>query len=398
MSQYEGKDKPVIAAWFITHPHNDHFGGFVQFMNKYKEQVNLERVLYNWGVDGMSLSPEGENDPKEFYHLLESLGDTVKIITPRTGQRFVFADAIFDILFVCEDLYPNWIPDINDTSMGMRMELAGHRVLWIGDMSEQGADCLCRRYSKDSLTCDIYQVGHHGYYGGSDELHRKVDPKVLLWPCPNFWFPVVRLWNTNDYLITSPNVRSTIVAGQGEVVLDMTQPIEEFRPYTFGKDGVVYEECFEGNRVIDLHWSCITGGSTGYRPAKALLTSGACTLETIDDHSYTVCEFVQPGLMELANDFTLTISGRLEKDTEKFGLFWDYQTPTVFSEEHALWSEPAEDGCFRFYLKADTKEKKAKLYLYDTCVCEMPYETSGGLYFILKNGKVTFEHIKVQKN
>ena len=396
MSQYEGKDKPVIAAWFITHPHDDHFGGFVQFMSKYREQVTLERVLYNWGASSMSPVPTGMNDLTEFNGLIESLGDTIKVITPRTGQRFVFADAIFDILFVCEDLYPEKITDINNTSLAMRMEIAGRRVLCIGDMSEQGADLLCKRYSEDTLRCEIYQVGHHGYYGGSDELHRKVDPKVLLWPCPNFWFPVVRLWNTNEYLITSPNVHSTIVAGQGEMVLDMTQPIEAFQPYRLVKEGeVVYEEHFEGNRVIDLHWSCITGGHTGYHAAKAHLAQGECSLKTVDANSYTVCEFVQPGQMELAKDFTLTLSGRLEKDTEEFGLFWDYPSPTIFSEEHALWLKPAEDGNFSYRLVADSKKQKAQLYLYDTCICELPYETRGGLYFILKNGGVTLTHIQV---
>jgi hypothetical protein len=177
----------------------------------------------------------------------------------------------------------------------------------------------------------------------------------------------------------------------------MTQPIEAFQPYRLVEDGgVVYEERFEGNRVIDLHWSCITGGYTGYQAAKARLTPGECSLKTIDANSYTVCEFVQPGQMELVKDFTLIISGRLEKDTERFGLFWDYMTPIVFSEEHALWLEPAEDGSFTFRLRADAKSKKAKLYLYDQCICELPYETRGGLYFILKNGVVTLNHIQLK--
>ena len=397
-SQQEGEGKPVIAAWFITHPHSDHFCGFVQFMNKYKEEVILERVLYNWGAEGISPTPRGYNDPIEFHRILEEMKNSVKVITPRTGQRFVFGDGIFDILFVCEDLYPEKISNINDTSLAIRMEVEGRRVLWIGDMCDQGAECMCARYTEESLQCEFYQVGHHGYYGGSDELHRMIDPKIVLWSCPNFWYPVVRLWNTNDYLIKSPNVYTTIISGQSEMVIDMTQPVEKFKPYALASDdGVVYEECFDGGRIMDLHWSCITGGSTGYRPAKAHLTQGECTLETMVDDAYTVCEFVQPGQMELAKDFTLTLAGRLEKDTEKFGLFWNYTSPTIFSEEHALWLQPAGDGSFVFTLKADATEKKAQLFLYDTCVCEMPYETSGGLYFILKNGKVTLEHIKVSK-
>lgn len=132
MSQYEGDDKPVIAAWFITHPHCDHFGTFVKFMDKYGEKVRVESILYNWAAESMSSPASGLHDLTEFNRIIEACRDTVKIITPRTGQKYIFADAVFDILFVCEDLYPEKIPNINNTSLVMRMELAGRRVLWTG--------------------------------------------------------------------------------------------------------------------------------------------------------------------------------------------------------------------------------------------------------------------------
>lgn len=396
ISQYEGDDKPVIAAWFITHPHCDHFGGFVKFMDKYGEKVSLESVLYNWALESMSQPASKLNDLTEFNCIIENCRDTVKIITPRTGQRYVFADAVFDVLFVCEDLYPGKIPNVNDTSLVMRMELAGRRVLWLGDIQGQGTDYMCSRFPEETFKCEIFQVGHHGYDGGSDELHRKANPEVLLWPCPNFWFLVVRQWKTNDYLIHSSHIHTTIVSGQAEAVLDMTKPIEDFQPYMLPKDGeIIYEEQFNGKGVIDLHWSCITGGATGYKAAKATLRDGECCLETTDEESYTVCEFVQPGQMEQAKDYTLTVSGTLEQRGGKFGLFWNYPTPTIFSEEHVLLLESEEDGNFTFQLMADWSEGKAKLYLYDEFICELPYETSGGLYFVLKNVNVTFKYIQV---
>lgn len=222
MSQYEGDDKPVIAAWFITHPHCDHFGVFVKFMDKYGEKVRVESILYNWATESMSPPASGLHDLAEFNRIIEACRDTVKIITPRTGQRYIFADAVFDILFVCEDLYPEKIPNVNNTSLVMRMELAGRRVLWTGDIQKQGADYLCKRFPAETFRCEIFQVSHHGYGDGSDELHRKADPEILLWPCPDYRFSEVRLWEINDYWIHSPNIRATIVSGQEEVVLDMT--------------------------------------------------------------------------------------------------------------------------------------------------------------------------------
>ena len=133
------------------------------------------------------------------------------------------------------------------------------------------------------------------------------------------------------------------------------------------------------------------------KAANAVLEKGECSLETTDEDAYTVCEFVQPGQMAEAKDFALTVSGKMEKGTEKFGLFWDYSMPTVFSEEHALWLEPNEDGFFQFKLIANWQQGKAKLYSDDTSICDLSYESNGGLYFILKNAKVTFEHIQVKK-
>lgn len=101
--------------------------------------------------------------------------------------------------------------------------------------------------------------------------------------------------------------------------------------------------------------------------------------------------------MERVEDFTLTLSGRVKRRTEKFGLFWNYPNPTIFSEEHALWLEAEEDRDFTFFLIADWSHQKAKLYLHGKYICELPYETKGGLYFILRNADVTIKHIQVRK-
>jgi len=132
-SQHAGDKKPVIAAWFITHPHLDHFGGFVKFMDAYGDRVQLKSLLYNWALPEMTAP---SNDLTQFDRAVASLGKETLIITPRTGQRFVYADAVIDVLFACEDLYPAYISNLNDTSLVMRMEINGRRILWMGDMPD----------------------------------------------------------------------------------------------------------------------------------------------------------------------------------------------------------------------------------------------------------------------
>lgn len=72
------------------------------------------------------------------------------------------------------------IPNLNDSSLILRTTIANHRILWLGDCQEICANRLCQLYDAKNLQCDILQVGHHGYGGGSDALHRAVDPAVKL--------------------------------------------------------------------------------------------------------------------------------------------------------------------------------------------------------------------------
>ena len=41
-------EKPIIAAWIITHPHSDHINCFFLFMQKYASEVIIEKFIYNF--------------------------------------------------------------------------------------------------------------------------------------------------------------------------------------------------------------------------------------------------------------------------------------------------------------------------------------------------------------
>lgn len=391
-------EKPRIAAWFISHAHIDHFGGFVKFMDKYGDKVVLENLLYHW-PESQYVYPASElNSLDNFDRVVEKIKNYINIITPHSGEKYIFGDAEFDVLFACEDLYPEFIPNFNDSSLVIMMKLAGKKVLWLGDMQKQGAEYMCQKYPKEVFECDILQVGHHGYNSACDTLHRMADPEILLWPCPDFWYPVVKYWDENKYLITSSKIRTIHISGQAESVLDLTKPIPDFKPYKeFNNGETVYEENFEGDRVIDLGWSCITGGSTGYKAALASISKGECVLENNFPENYTVCQFIQPGLIELNPDFTLEFTGKISKNYDYFGLFWDYNKPTVFSEDRALKLFPESEKEFKYMLKADFNKKSARLYLNGNLIKEMEYTEIGGLHFILKNATLILSNIKITR-
>ena len=149
--QNENGGEPTVAAWFITHPHGDHFGGFSEFCKRYSEKVKIEKVLYHFPKPGV-FDSEG-SDTSEFFEVLSKL-DT-ETVTPRTGDIFNFADARFEVLFSCEDLYPGPVKNINNSSFVMTMELGKYKILWLGDLQREGAEYICKNTDKAKLKCDI---------------------------------------------------------------------------------------------------------------------------------------------------------------------------------------------------------------------------------------------------
>ncbi len=347
--QNETDGKPVIAAWFITHPHADHFGGFTEFFKKYKNDVVLEKVLYHFPTPGV-FDNEG-SDKTEFLSVLSEL-DT-EIVTPHTNDVFTFDDARFEVLFTCEDLYPGPVNNINNSSLVMTMELGCYRVLWLGDLQREGAEYICANVEKTRLKCDILQVGHHGYGGGNDELHRAAAPEILLWPCPDFWFHSVRLWESNDYLIHSEKIRATFVAGQQENVFDLTLPIEYTEPYpapTVCPD-------LTKKSVCALGWSCLTGGRTGYAPAKLEFTDGGCRLTSGD--ALTLCQMIQRGQTEKYEKYSFEFSGKVNS-AELFGIIFDVADPMKPCESSVVALTSV--GEFSYRLEVNKKDLTAVLY------------------------------------
>ena len=108
---------------------------------------------------------------------------------------------------------------------------------------------------------------------------------------------------------------------------------------------------------------------------------------------------------------SLTFSGKLTEGTERFGLFYLYPLlrgyelrgadhKKCFCEDDAMWFTPSsEDGSFEYCIKADPDKRIAVVYENGVEVASYKYrkEQGSALYFLLKNGEVTFDSIKLVK-
>lgn len=190
--------KPIVEAWIISHPHQDHLGVLQAFIDnpKYAERLLVDGVYYN------------ETSNKTFAQMNEpglasvvtqmkmaikmfktSQGTIPKIYRPQTGQRYYFCDITIDILFTQEQLHlDNYNNDINDSSTWCVYNIEGQRFLLAGDADDGSMNTVMRAYKEEDMKMDIMAVFHHGL-NVRDVFTDFCDAKTVLyttWKTENF--------------------------------------------------------------------------------------------------------------------------------------------------------------------------------------------------------------------
>lgn len=385
---------PEIALWFITHAHDDHFTLLTNILTHHADQVKIGALVYNWAA------PEriryGSN--LTAFNAALAAHPEIPVIAPHTGMRFACANAVFSVLYTHEDRCPDMIPNFNDTSTVMRMDADGKRVMWTGDMLWETADWMCQRYEESTLRCDFLQVAHHGYSGATDAFYRAVDARVLLWPCPDFWFYTQSILPCNQYLLESPHVKATFISGREETVIDLNAPVIPSNPYEKYQQAapgdVLFDSDFTSLRIFDLGWAAITGGRTNYRSAALSLTADGLGMKALPDH-YSVLEMMQPGMLPAS--FTLDMRIRLDQKGTS-ALFWNYETPWEYDENQALPLPLSENAWQDIRLQADCEKGEALFTAGDTTAV-LPFTPANrkGLYLILKDAAVTLRSLRISR-
>ena len=386
--------KPVIAAWFITHLHDDHTTVFCRLWKEHKDDIVLESLVYNIVPDKFNVKY-----PHEVFDTLlpEIKAHGTALVTARTGMKFSFAGLDIDMLYTPDDNYPNVFSNFNDSSLIFRAELAGRRILFLGDAMPLSSDIVANRYEKNDLASEFLQVGHHGYGGGSDALDTASDPETLLWPCPAFWYPSIRLWKSNDVLRNSPHIRHILLSGFGTVTLDMTKPVEDAPKKSYSSGDTVYEEDFESKkRLVDLGYESVTGGATGLVPAKygfetdafgryLAVSSGANSLIGIASQDTLA------GLAGYEATFTL----RASQDA-KIGIMAACEMPNEWQGAHTRWfALTASEKPRALTVKTDYKAHTLAITLDGkTHTFETP-DSCGGLYLALEKAEIKLYHVKI---
>ena len=214
----KGTQKPVIAAWIFTHAHNDHIGVFNHFSDDFHDKVVIEGFYYNFPA----LRRVGR-DVQNFYYHLENNYSEVPTVRPHTGEKYFIRNAVVEILYTHEDMYPDTYEnggynDGNQASLIFTIDIEGQRIMITGDASTCGFEQTVMCFG-DYLKSDIFQMSHHGQ-NGSVEFNSLVDPTYALLPIAH---PVnerhYRKTAGNVWLVDSENVRQFLHFGKTSVTI-----------------------------------------------------------------------------------------------------------------------------------------------------------------------------------
>ncbi|MBR4863925.1 MAG: hypothetical protein IKU07_05050 [Oscillospiraceae bacterium] len=241
-------EKPIIAAWIMTHPHSDHYNCFIPFDLKYGDQVEIQKMFYNFPQHNDTKHyPKLAKDGKAFsnWYGKELTGCDVLLMfrekvaemglpvyTPHTGQSYRIGEALVQFYGTMDDTIHR-SQNINATSLMFTIELAGQRIFFGGDGSFSDAK-LAERFDEE-LKSDILQVPHHGFGCGSAEGqikgYRLIDPRICVLPVekPLAYGSFTTYREGTQYLMTQMNVEE-MITGEKEQVLDL--------PYSPAPNGV----------------------------------------------------------------------------------------------------------------------------------------------------------------
>ena len=116
ISDTSPEEKPIIAAWILTHPHSDHYLAFNFFMERYGEEIELQKVLLNFpDHDDLAHYPKLSNSDRRFSYSTSALDNiprtysNIRIANAEqfmlhTGQTYRIGDAVFEVLACMDEI------------------------------------------------------------------------------------------------------------------------------------------------------------------------------------------------------------------------------------------------------------------------------------------------------
>ena len=185
------KNGGKVDYWFITHPHIDHMGAFLEIANNTDIQIGKIYVTYNdleWYKKNANERENESENVEKFINTLKLDKFQNKVKNVQMNEKIDIENIHIQILGIANPEITTGA--INNSSMIIQMKVNDKTILFLGDSQEESGNKLLKNQEK-KLKADIVQMAHHGQKGVSKNVYEKIKPEICLWPTPEW------LWN-ND--------------------------------------------------------------------------------------------------------------------------------------------------------------------------------------------------------
>lgn len=179
-----------VDVWFLTHPHKDHVGAFINLQEE-SSNIQIDKIYVTlndleWYVQN---EPSRKDEIEKFFNVIQKEKIKNKIEEVNLNQNIQIDNVKCEVLGIKN---PEIIANaINNSSMVIKMYINNKSILFLGDTGSQSSEKLLQNVSKEKLKSNIVQMAHHGQSGATQELYKAIKPQICLWPTPDW------LWN-ND--------------------------------------------------------------------------------------------------------------------------------------------------------------------------------------------------------
>lgn len=178
-----------VDAWLITHPDPDHIGALYKIIKDNKD-LQINAIYCSFAEDKWYQTYSDDT-----YEFIKEIKNTLKnknVISVNKNDTITVKDITINVLNNRYDLHENQHEVINNSSIVYKVNIDNKSILYLGDLGYEGGEKLLNETPPELLKSDIVQMAHHGQSGVSKKVYEIINPKIAIWPTPEW------LWTNYD--------------------------------------------------------------------------------------------------------------------------------------------------------------------------------------------------------
>ena len=180
-----------VNYWFITHPHGDHVGALYQILVDDNCDIKIDNLYYHFNDLPWYQQVEEERfpDTEKYINAINSSSKISNKVDCKKGDVFSMDNLECKILRVGNMDANDENFTVNDSSMVFKFTeiVIGESIIFLGDANSEASKELLET-CPDDLSSYAVQMAHHGQNGVTEDVYKKIDPKVCFFNSPEWLY------------------------------------------------------------------------------------------------------------------------------------------------------------------------------------------------------------------